>query len=315
LRILITGGAGYIGSVVARMAQVEGHQVFVLDDLSTGHKKNLPNSVPFIQGGVATEARRVIRSTQFDAVMHFAASAIVYESVKDPVAYWDNNVGSALELLAACSLYRVPRVVVSSTCAVYGNKHAPISERSSEVPVNPYGATKLAVDRMLGDYSRAYGFGAASLRYFNVGGIGYGLGERHEPETHLIPNAVRAAKRGEAVPVYGTDHPTPDGTCIRDYVHVLDLARAHLLALDLAQPGRRHEVINLGSGKGYSVAEVIREAHRAYGHDGKIKIAVKPRRPGDPPRLIADISKAKRVLNWEPKFNLVNMVADAGLGA
>ena len=311
MRILVTGGAGYIGSIVAQQLLDRGDDVTVLDSLYRGHREAVPAGAAFEQVDLLDlEATTRVLRAGFDGVVHLAALALVAESVAKPEAYHRNNVVSSLNLLDAMRETGVRRLVVSSTCATYGEpENVPISEDEPTAPVNAYGNSKLAVDRMLADEARAHGLGAISLRYFNVAGASGPLGEDHEPETHLIPLVLWAALgRTPYVSVMGTDYPTPDGTAVRDYVHVEDLGRAHLLALDRATPGR-HEIFNLGAGRGYSVREVIETARAVTGID--IPVREQPRRPGDPPNLVAATAKARDVLGWSPERTLEDMVRDA----
>jgi UDP-glucose 4-epimerase len=308
MKVLVTGGAGYIGSVVAARLLDAGHEVVVLDDLSTGHRDAVPEGARFERAGL-DDARRVLDSS-FDAVMHFAAKSLVAESVAVPSAYWHNNVGGSLALLDAMRLTGVDRIVFSSTAATYGEPETmPITERTPAQPINPYGQTKLAVDGILSGYAPAYGLAAVSLRYFNVAGAYGRLGERHDPETHLIPNvlAVAAGERDQ-VRVLGTDYPTADGTAVRDYLHVLDLADAHLRALDAAAPGS-HRIYNLGTGTGFTVRQVLDAARRVTGHP--IPAAESPRRAGDPPALVASSDLISLELGWIPARGLDEMIADA----
>jgi UDP-glucose 4-epimerase len=311
VRILVTGGAGYIGSNVARQLRDRGDDVVVLDSLFRGHRAAVPEGVGFEQVDLLDleATTRVLRSG-FDGVVHLAALALVAESVAHPAMYYRGNVVSSLNLLDAMRETGVQRLVFSSTCATYGEPDVvPITEETPNAPVNAYGNSKLAVDRMLADEARAHGLGAISLRYFNVAGATGEQGEDHEPETHLIPLILWAASgRREHASVFGTDYPTPDGTAVRDYVHVEDLGRAHLLALDRVQPGR-HEIFNLGAGRGYSVREVIETAKAVTGID--IPVREEPRRPGDPPNLVAATTKANDVLGWRPEKSLEDMVRDA----
>ncbi len=311
MRLLVTGGAGYIGSVVALRLQQAGHHVTVLDDLSTGHEDAVPDGVRLVRAGLTEAAGVLTDGEQYDGVLHFAAKALVGESVEHPERYWHGNVGGTLALLDAMRGSAVPRLVFSSTAATYGEPtEIPITERSPTAPTNPYGATKLAVDLMIGSEARAHGLGAVSLRYFNVVGAVDRFGERHGVETHLVPLALQvAAGRREALSVYGTDWPTPDGTCIRDYVHVDDLARAHLLALEQAVPGE-HRIYNLGNGAGFSVLDVVSAVRRVTGHP--LPTAVAARRPGDPAVLVAASALIREELGWKPeKSALDDMVADA----
>ncbi|WP_436791564.1 UDP-glucose 4-epimerase GalE [Yinghuangia sp. YIM S10712] len=310
MRVLVTGGAGYIGSVTTAMLLGAGHDVTVLDDLSTGHRDAVPDRARFVEADVRA-AGDVLARERFDAVMHFAARSLVGDSVADPADYWHTNVGGTTALLDAVRAHGVGRFVFSSTAAVYGDPAAiPIRETSETRPTNPYGASKLAVDHMIGSYATAYGLAAVSLRYFNVAGAHAGLGERHARETHLIPLVLEVA-RGlrEHIVIHGTDWDTPDGTCIRDYIHIADLARAHLLALDAAVPGR-HEVCNLGNGTGFSVREVVDTARQVTGHP--IPSREGPRRAGDPAVLVAAAEHAAEFLGWRPELpDLAGIIADA----
>ncbi|MDA0171555.1 UDP-glucose 4-epimerase GalE [Solirubrobacter taibaiensis] len=311
MRVLVTGGAGYIGSIVARQLRDRGDDVTVLDSLFRGHRSAVPDGVRFEQVDLLDlEATQHLLRAGFDGVIHLAALALVAESVAKPEMYYRGNVVSSLNLLDAMRAADVRRLVFSSTCATYGEPAVvPIGEDTPPAPVNSYGNSKLAVDRMLADEARAHGLGAVSLRYFNVAGASGDQGEDHEPETHLIPLALWAATgRTPAVSIFGTDYPTPDGTAVRDYVHVEDLGRAHLLALDRVQPAR-HDIINLGAGRGYSVREVIETAKAVTGID--IPVREQPRRPGDPPNLVAATTRAREQLGWEPEKTLEDMVRDA----
>ncbi len=313
-RLLVTGGAGYVGGVVAARLLEAGHRVTVLDDLSTGHREGVPAGAEFVAGRVQDAAG--VLDASYDAVLHFAASSQVGESVADPEKYWRNNVAGTLELLAAMRTAGVRTLVFSSTAATYGEPaRVPITEDEPALPGNPYGASKLAVDHMIRGECAAHGLAAVSLRYFNVAGAYTGrdgtvFGERHDPESHLIPLVLQVA-RGvrDAVLVYGDDYPTPDGTCVRDYLHVADLADAHLLALAAARPGE-HLVCNLGNGNGFSVHEVIRTAREVTGHP--IPQTVAPRRPGDPAVLVASAERARTRLGWKPaRADLAAIVRDA----
>ncbi|MBE2317442.1 UDP-glucose 4-epimerase GalE [Solirubrobacter sp. CPCC 204708] len=311
MRVLVTGGAGYIGSIAARQLRDRGDDVTVLDSLYRGHRGAIPDGVRFEPVDLLDlEATTRVLTAGFDGVLHFAALALVAESVAEPQRYHRGNVVSTLNLLDAMRAAGVRRLVASSTCATYGEPaHVPITEDTPPAPVNAYGNSKLAMDRMLADEARAHGLGAISLRYFNVAGASGDLGEDHEPETHLIPLVLWAASgRRGSVEIHGTDYPTPDGSAVRDYVHVEDLGRAHLLALDRAEPGR-HEIINLGSGRGYSVREVVAAAKTVTGVD--FTVLEGPRRAGDPPNLVAAIERARERLGWEPTKSLEDMVRDA----
>jgi UDP-glucose 4-epimerase len=317
MRLLVTGGAGYIGSVVAAMLADAGHEVVVLDDLSTGHADAVPAGTRLILGTVRDRAQEVL-ARGADGVLHFAAKSLVAESMASPSLYWEHNLGGTLALLEAMRVTRTPRIVFSSTAAVYGEpERVPIDETAPTRPTNPYGASKLAVDTALAEHARMHRIGAVSLRYFNVAGAHPGpaggwLGERHDPETHLIPNvlAIALADSGPDahVSIYGDDYPTPDGTCIRDYLHVTDLARAHLLALDACVPGE-HRIYNLGSGTGFSNLEVLQACRDVTGHDIPARIAA--RRAGDPAVLIASSDKIHTERGWRPEAGLHAMVADA----
>ncbi|MFI9203426.1 UDP-glucose 4-epimerase GalE [Streptomyces sp. NPDC053048] len=308
-KYLVTGGAGYVGSVVAAHLLAAGHTVTVLDDLSTGHRDGVPEGAGLIEGRVQDAARWLDPS--YDAVLHFAAFSQVGESVAAPEAYWRNNVGGTLELLAAMRGAGVRTLVFSSTAATYGEPASvPITEEAPTRPTNPYGATKLAVDHMITGECAAHGLAAVSLRYFNVAGAYGPYGERHDPESHLIPLVLRVALgEREAVSVHGDDYPTPDGTCVRDYLHVADLAGAHLLALGAARPGT-HLICNLGNGNGFSVREVIETARKVTGHP--IPETAGPRRPGDPAVLVASAERARDLLGWRPERpDLAGIIADA----
>ncbi|MEV4468751.1 UDP-glucose 4-epimerase GalE [Nonomuraea sp. NPDC049504] len=308
MRLLVTGGAGYVGSVVAAQLVEAGHEVTVLDDLSTGHEDAVPEGARFVRADIA-EAGQALDGV--DAVLHFAAKSLVGESVQQPARYWANNLGGTLALLDAMREHGVGRIVFSSTAATYGEpERSPIEESDPTRPTNPYGATKLAVDSALTAYAGLRGLGAVSLRYFNVAGAYGRYRERHAVETHLIPNVLKVATgERESVSVFGTDYPTPDGTCVRDYIHVADLARAHLLALESITPGR-HEIYNLGSGAGFSVQEVISVCREVTGHE--IPAVVGERRPGDPAVLVASSAKIQRELGWKAERPaLRDIVADA----
>jgi UDP-glucose 4-epimerase len=311
MRLLVTGGAGYIGSVVAAQLVAAGHEVIVLDDCSTGHADAVPDGAQFVRAGLADVASVLDRpGSPVDAVLHFAAKSLVGESVERPEVYWQANVGGSLRLLEAMRAAGVRRIVFSSTAATYGEPEvSPIDESVPPQPINPYGQSKLAVDHMLTGYAAAHGFAAVSLRYFNVGGALGRHGERHAPETHLIPNvlAVAAGRRDEAG-IFGTDYPTRDGTAVRDYLHVVDLGTAHLLALDAATPGE-HLVCNLGTGTGYTVREVVEACRRVTGHP--IPARELPRRPGDPTTLVASNEGARQRLGWTVERGLDEIVADA----
>ena len=309
MKTLVVGGAGYVGSVVTRLLLQDGHQVTVLDDCSTGHSDSVPDGVEFVQADIST-AGSLLAGAGFDAVLHFAAKSLVGESVMHPSMYWHTNVLGSRALLDAITEHGVPRLVFSSTAAVYGEPETfPITEDSPTRPTSTYGATKLAVDMMITNECSATELAAVSLRYFNVAGAAWGAGERHRTETHLIPITLDAAAgRRDKLGIYGDDWPTPDGTPVRDYVHVADLARAHVLALTAADPGE-HLICNLGNGNGFSVRDVIAEVERVTGVE--VPVEVGPRRAGDPTRLVASAARAKERLGWEPELDLGAMVADA----
>lgn len=307
MRILVTGGAGYIGATAVAMLLEAGYEVTVLDDLSTGHSDVIPTEAKFVKGSLLSNQDLDEALTGCDAVMHFAAKSLVGESVEKPDLYAEVNVGGSKALFSKMKAHGIKKIVLSSTAATYGEpKRVPISENDEPAPKNPYGATKLEIDRMVA----TSGFSAISLRYFNVAGAlqsanGW-LAERHNPETHLIPNILKATNVAP-VKIFGTDWPTEDGTCIRDYIHVVDLIEAHIKALETL-PEAKHEIINLGSGDGYSVRQVIAAAEKAVGH--KIPAIESERRAGDPAILIADITKAKSYLNWQPNRGIDQMVLD-----
>jgi UDP-glucose 4-epimerase len=311
MKLLVTGGAGYIGSVVAHQLLERGDEVVVLDDVSRGHLAAVPEDARHLDVSLADEAAtRAALAEGFDGVLHFAALALVAESVAHPERYHRGNVVGTLNLLDAMREAGVPRLVFSSTCAVYGEPdEVPMPETLRTEPVNAYGNSKLAVDRMISDECRAHGVGAVSLRYFNVAGASGRFGEDHHPETHLIPLVLQAAAGTRPhVSVFGTDYPTPDGTAVRDYIHVEDLGRAHLLALDAIEPSR-HRIYNLGNGLGFSVKQVIEAARRVTGRE--IPVNEEPRRPGDPAQLVASSERIRADLGWEPEQDLDAMIADA----
>jgi UDP-glucose 4-epimerase len=310
VRLLVTGGAGYVGSVVTAQLIEAGHEAVVLDDCSKGHADAVPAGARFVRGTLRDAAEPVLAGGGFDGVVHLAAKSIVGESVERPGLYFAENLGGTLALLEAMRNTGVSRIVFSSTAAVYGEPSStPIVETDPTVPTNPYGMSKLAVDTALTEHARLHGIGAVSLRYFNVAGAYQGYGERHDPETHLIPNVLAvAAGARDSVSVFGDDYPTPDGTCVRDYIHVADLGVAHLLALGACRQGT-HVIYNLGSGSGYSVREVIDVCRRVTGHP--IPIVTGPRRPGDTAVLVASSAKIQAELGWKAERDLTAMVADA----
>ena len=311
-RVLVTGGAGYIGSVVVEQLLVRGHVPIVLDDLSTGHRAAIAPDVEFVHGNVGDRhvLEDVFQRHRVDALMHFAAFALVAESVANPAKYHANNVVAGRVLLEATVAAGVRRVIFSSSCTIYGHRGAePIGEDTPAAPVNPYGETKVEFERMLGAVARSHGVASVSLRYFNAAGASGRYGEDHEPETHLIPNVLRVAQgRAPALEVYGTDYPTPDGTAVRDYIHVLDLADAHIRALDAELDGAA--AVNLGTGTGSSVLAVAEAARHVTGRP--VETLARPRRPGDPPFLVAARGRAERLLGWRPQHSsLEEIIASA----
>ncbi|WKK24895.1 UDP-glucose 4-epimerase GalE [Streptomyces olivoreticuli] len=311
MRILVTGGAGYIGSVVAHRLIEEGHRVTVLDDLSTGFAEAVPDGARFVRGTMADAAAVLGGPETHDAVVHLAGRALIDDSVRRPERYWHGNTVESLTLLDAMLAAGVGRFVFSSTAAVYGQPTSvPIEETAPTVPTNPYGDSKLAVDLALTAYARAHGMASVSLRYFNVAGAVGRYGERHAPETHIIPLALDAALGRRAdFAVFGDDYPTPDGTCVRDFIHVADVAEAHLAALRGAVPGE-HRVYNMGNGTGFSVREVVAAVGRVAGRPVRVRAA--PRRAGDPAVLVASNKRIRRELGWKPgRGDLEGMIADA----
>lgn len=311
MNILVTGGAGYVGSHAVKKLLAAGHKPWVYDNLSRGHRGAVPAEL-LIEGELADGAKlqAVLREKQIEAVMHFAAFALVGESVERPDMYYRNNVVASLSLLNAMQAAGVRKIVFSSTTATYGApERMPIAETTPQLPINPYGFSKLVVERALDDYTTAFDWGFAALRYFNAAGAAEdgAIGEDHDPESHLIPIVLQVALgQREAITIFGNDYPTPDGTCIRDYVHVDDLADAHLLALEKLTPGARLK-LNLGTGRGYSVREVIEACREVTGR--AIPEREGARRPGDPPELVADAALAGELLGWRPKFTNVRDIA------
>jgi UDP-glucose 4-epimerase len=314
--ILVTGGAGYIGSHYVQYARAHGEQVVVLDNLAYGHREAVPDDVPFFDGDMGDRPLldRIFTEHQIEAVVHFAAFAYVGESVTDPSKYYNNNTVAALNVLDAMRDHGAKYFIFSSTCATYGNpQYMPMDEKHPQDPINPYGESKYFVERILKAYDHAYGLRYTALRYFNAAGADPEgrIGESHDPETHLIPLVLQVATGvRDSISVFGTDYDTPDGTGIRDYIHILDLAQAHALALDQLRQGKASAIYNLGSEQGYSVKEVIATCERSTGK--KIKTVESPRRAGDPPRLVASATKAKTELGWKPQFqNLEEIISTA----
>jgi UDP-glucose-4-epimerase GalE len=313
MRVLVTGGAGYVGSHAAKLLAESGHDVVVVDNLAEGHRAAVLK-LPLVVADLLDRDKiiGVIKEHQIDAVMHFAAFAYVGVSVTEPARYYQNNIVGTLALLDAMRETGVNRIVFSSTCATYGiPERVPIPEDHPQQPINPYGFTKLAIERALADYAHAYGIGYAALRYFNASGAAADgtIGEDHDPETHLIPLVLQVALgQREYVNIFGTDYPTPDGTCIRDYIHVDDLAAAHVAALEKLAPGEALK-LNLGTGNGVSVQEVIDVCRDVTGHT--IPARASARRAGDPPELVADASLAKQVLGWEAKHQDVRSIIES----
>jgi UDP-glucose-4-epimerase GalE len=312
LAVLVVGGAGYIGSHAARALRRAGYQVIIYDNLCTGFRR-LVQGFELVEGDIADRSKLESVLPRVDAIMHFAAHAYVGESVTNPRKYFRNNSVDALTLLNAAVDAGVRHFIFSSTCAVYGiPERIPITEDTPREPVNPYGASKLFFEHALEAYDRAYGMRSARLRYFNAAGADDSgeIGELHDPETHLIPLALLAATgNGPELQIFGDDYPTPDGTCLRDYIHVNDLADAHVKALQHLEEGGDSLALNLGTGKGHSVLEVIHAAEAAVGQPVRRKIG--PRRPGDPPILVADASKAHKLLKWTPQRDLSNIISTA----
>ena len=308
MRIFVTGGAGYIGSVTAELLLDEGHEVAIFDNLIEGHRRAVDSRARFIEGDLADRGQieRALSNTRPDAVMHFAAYALVPESMRDPSKYFRNNVSNGLNLLDAMLTTGVQRIIFSSTCALFGPPdRVPIDETAPARPANPYGESKLAFEKILRWYDQVHGLKFVCLRYFNAAGATEDLGEDHRPETHLIPNVLKVALgQRPSLEIYGTDYETPDGTCIRDYIHIVDLAHAHILALGATASG----FYNLGTGGGSSVKEVIAACRKITGR--QIDTIEKPRRPGDPPRLIASSEKIKKELGWQPQFQSLDVIIE-----
>lgn len=312
MKILVTGGAGYIGSVVVEECLRDGHETFVFDNLVKGHRESIPPEAEFIEGDLIDGEllKKVFKENKIEAVIHMAAHSLVGESVQNPAKYYQNNVVAGLSLLDAMRESDVKKIVFSSTAAVYGEpEKQPIEEADKLQPTNPYGESKLAFEKALRWYENAYGLHYASLRYFNAAGASERCGELHEPETHLIPLVLQAAagKRSH-VEIYGEDYETRDGTCVRDYIHVIDLARAHILALSILDA--RSAIYNLGcGGDGYTVREVIDVAREVTAHDIPVRLA--PRRAGDPAVLVASSEKIKTELGWQPEFQDLRLIIES----
>ena len=311
MNVLVTGGAGYVGSIITEELLKEGHRIIVLDNLQQGHRDAVPLGVEFMLADICDKEtlEEVFRRFKVDAVMHMAAETVVEYSLTDPRRYFQNNVVGGINLLDTMLKHNVRKLIFSSSAAVYGDpQSSPIEEEHPKNPINAYGESKLMFEHILDWYGKAYGLKHICLRYFNAAGASENLGEGHHPETHLIPNVLKAALDGNPVPVFGTDYPTKDGSCIRDYVHVIDIARAHILALEKLE-GLSGRVYNLGNAKGYSVIEVIEAARRVTG----VNIPVKPcpRRPGDPAVLVASSNRAKEELGWKPKFSNLEAIIES----
>ncbi len=315
MKILVTGGAGYIGSHFVRILMKNNIEVVVLDNLSRGHKESIPENVIFENADLLNyeQLERVLKKYSFDAIVHFAAFAYVGESVEKPELYYENNVVGSFNLIKATLNANINKFVFSSTCSLYGNpKEIPISEKLPTNPINPYAQTKLIIENILRDFDRAYGIKSVFLRYFNAAGADFSgeIGESHQPEPHLIPIVLNTALgKREKVFIFGDDYETEDGTCIRDYIHINDLGNAHLRALEYLDNGGNTDVINLGTGEGYSVKEIIATAEKVTGV--KIKAEITKRRKGDPAILVADNKKAKEILGWKPEYNLNDIISSA----
>jgi UDP-glucose 4-epimerase len=313
MAILVTGGAGYIGSVAVEDLRRQGETVIVIDNLVYGHRNALDSSVLFYEGNIGDQdlIRKILSEHDVKACMHISAYAYVGESVEQPQKYYENNFVQTLKLLDVLIENDVRKFIFSSTCATYGEpQYVPIDEQHPQNPVNPYGMTKFMVERVLRDYDAAYGLKFVALRYFNACGASEKCGEDHDPETHLIPLVLFAAQgKRESISIFGDDYPTPDGTAIRDYIHISDLSQAHLLALEHLRKGGDSEFINLGNGTGFSVKEVIEAARKVTGRE--IKSVIAPRRAGDPSRLVADAAKAREVLNWNPQFPEIEKIIES----
>ncbi len=313
MAILVTGGAGYIGSVAVEDLRKQNESVVVLDNLVYGHRQAIDSSIPFYEGDIGDEplVQKILSEHEIEACMHFSAFAFVGESVEKPKIYYKNNFVQTLKLLDVLIENNVKKFIFSSTCATYGEpQYVPIDEKHPQSPTNPYGWSKFMVERALADYDAAYNLKYVALRYFNACGASGGCGEDHNPETHLIPLILFAAQgKRDSISIFGDDYPTPDGTAIRDYIHISDLSQAHLLALEHLRKGGDSEFINLGNGSGYSVKEVVEAARKITGE--KIEAKIAPRRAGDPSRLVADATKAREVLDWNPQFPEIDRIIES----
>lgn len=314
MQVLVCGGAGYIGSHMAKMLAARGDQVTIFDNLSTGHRAAVQwGSLAVGDLLIAEDIDKILQAQTYDAVMHFSAKSLVAESVSHPHLYYLNNVVGTVNLLNALARHGIDKFIFSSSAAVFGNPdYTPIDEQHPTRPINPYGRTKLMVEELLADYDRAYGLRSVSLRYFNAAGADpqAQIGESHDPETHLIPNILLSIRKhgGQALKVFGADYNTPDGTCVRDYIHVNDLCDAHLRALDYLVRGGKSEIFNLGNGRGFSVLDVIQSATSVTGKE--IPYTVVERRIGDPPVLVASAGKARQQLKWEPHYRELESIIE-----
>lgn len=313
MAILVTGGAGYIGSVCVEDLRERGEQVVVLDNLVYGHREAVGESVPFYEGEIGDRKliEKIINEHEIESCMHFSAFAYVGESVEKPQIYYENNFVQTLHLLDGLIAGNVKKFIFSSTCATYGEpQYVPIDEQHPQFPTSPYGWSKFMVERALIDYDRAYGLKYVALRYFNASGASEKYGEDHDPETHLIPLVLQTAQgKREYISIFGDDYPTDDGTAVRDYIHISDLSQAHFLALEHLRKGGGSEFINLGNGSGYSVEEVIEAARKITGKN--IETRIVPRRAGDPSKLVADARKAREVLGWKPQFPEIEAIIES----
>ncbi len=313
MAILVTGGAGYIGSATVEDLHKKGEKVVVLDNLVYGHRQAVAGEIPFYEGEIGDRAlvEKIVREHGVEACIHFSAFAYVGESVEQPQKYYENNFVQTLRLLDVLIKNDAKNFIFSSTCATYGEpQYVPIDENHPQNPVNPYGWSKFMVERALADFDKAYDLRFVALRYFNACGASEKCGEHHDPETHLIPLILFAAQgRRDSIAIFGDDYPTPDGTAIRDYIHIADLSQAHLLALDYLRGGGKSEFINLGNGAGFSVKEVIEAARKVTGKP--IEAVIAPRRAGDPSRLVADASKARARLGWNPQFPEIEKIIES----